>query len=42
MTTMSLLSATRDVGGRVDEGWGGLEVPVSSKAFIVLIVVRIL
>jgi hypothetical protein len=42
MTTMSLLSATRGVGGRVDEGWGGLEVLVSPEELFVLIAVRIL
>jgi hypothetical protein len=41
MTTISVLSATRDAGADAEEGRGGLEVPVSSKAFIVLIVVRI-
>ena len=42
MTTMSVLSATRDAGADSEVGWGGLEVPVSSKAFIALIVMRIL
>src|SRR5215213_1260320 len=42
ITTMLVLSATRDVGGRVDEGWGGLEALVPSEEFFVLIAVRIL
>src|SRR5215213_2708749 len=42
ITTMLVLSATRDVGGRVDEGWGGLEALVPSEEFFVVIAVRIL
>jgi hypothetical protein len=42
MTTMSVLSATRGAGADADVGCGGLEAPVSSKALIVLIVMRIL
>jgi hypothetical protein len=42
MTRMSLLSATREVEGRVDEGWDGLEVLVSPEELFVLIAVRIL
>src|SRR4051794_8636413 len=42
MTTMSVLSATRDVGERVDEGWGGPKVPIPSEEFFVLIAMRIL
>jgi hypothetical protein len=42
MTTISVLSATRDAGAGAEVGRGGLEVPVSFKAFIVLIVMRIL
>jgi len=42
MTTISVLSATRDAGAGAEVGRDGLEVPVSSKGFFVLIVVRIL
>jgi hypothetical protein len=42
MTTISVLSATRDGGAGAEVGRGGLEAPVSSRAFIELIAVRIL
>jgi hypothetical protein len=42
MTTMSVLSATRNAGAGVEAGWGGLEALVSSEEVFMLIVVRIL
>jgi hypothetical protein len=42
ITTTSVLSATRGVGGRVEEDWVGIGVPVSSEGFFALIVMRIL
>src|SRR5215207_2939939 len=42
ITTMSVLSATRDVGGRVEVGRVGLGVLVSSEGFFALIVMCIL